>query len=56
MLKPKTLNRIFFLIIVILALIAGFFQASYKMEQRKYKKLKTQCNSYQIIDNQGQDF
>ena len=40
MLKQKTLNLIFFILIVFLAISAGLFQAEYQAEQRKYNWLE----------------
>ena len=40
MIKQKTLNLIFFTLIVILAIAAGLFQAEYQTEQRRYKYLE----------------
>lgn len=42
MLNQKNLNRIFFIIIVILALLAGLYQANYQVEQRKYDRIEDQ--------------
>lgn len=38
--KEKNLTRFLLLLVVILALAAGFFQVSYELEAKKYKKLE----------------
>lgn len=38
--KQKIFNRIAFILIVILALAAGFYQSAYKTEIKKYNRLE----------------
>ena len=38
--KQKIFNRIAFILVVLLALAAGFFQAAYKTEIKKYNRLE----------------
>ena len=38
--KQKIFNRIAFILVVILALAAGFYQSAYKTEIKKYNRLE----------------
>ena len=49
--KQLTLNRIFFILIVILALAAGFFHSAWQTEQKKYALLE---KNYQTLTNNCQ--
>ena len=49
MIKQKTLNLIFFILVTILAVTAGLFQAEYQTEQRKYKYLEDKYVRLQMM-------
>lgn len=51
MIKQLTLNRIFFILIVVLALAAGFFHSAWQTEQKKYALLE---KNYQTLINNCQ--